>query len=126
MSIERVHHIALICSEKERALQFYVQGLGFEIVRSHVRPEHHDEIVMLQGHGVVLEMFVDATHPPRVTGPEALGLRHLAFLVDDVEAVAAHMRDCGFAPEPLRTDSFDGRKMTFVKDPDGLPIELHE
>ena len=126
MSIERVHHIAIICSEKESMLRFYVQGLGFEVARSHVRPAHHDEIVMLQGYGVVLEVFVDATHPPRVTNPEAMGLRHLAFCVENIEQLIEHLRSCGFAPEPIRTDSFDGRKMTFVKDPDGLPIELHE
>ena len=126
MSIERMHHIAIISSEKEKMLRFYVDGLGFAVTCCHVRPERHDEIVMLQGHGVVLEVFVDDSHPPRVTGPEALGLRHLAFLVDDVEAMISHLRACGFEPESLRTDSFDGKRMTFVKDPDGLPIELHE
>lgn len=126
MSIERMHHVAIICSDKMSALRFYVDGLGFEVVSCHARPAHRDEIVMLRGHGVTLELFIDPTHPPRVTGPEALGLRHLAFLVDDVEALAAHMRSCGFAPEPIRTDSLDGRRLTFVKDADGLPIELHE
>lgn len=126
MSIGGLHHIAIICAEKESALRFYADGLGFEVTRCHVRPEHHDEIVLMRGHGIVLELFIDATHPPRVTGPEAYGLRHIALRVDDVEAVAAHMRACGFSPESIRRDTFDGKKMTFVKDADGLPVELHE
>ena len=124
--IKALHHIAIICSDKQKSLRFYVEGLGFKAFRSHVRPEHHDEIIMLEGYGVVLELFVDDTHPPRVTNPEALGLRHLAFKVDDVEMLSESLKSLGFCPEPIRRDSFTGEKMTFVKDPDGLPIELHE
>ena len=126
MKFTQVHHVAIIASDYEKTIDFYVKKLGFNVLRENHRPEKGDIKLDLQFGDMELELFVVKTAPPRPSYPEALGLRHLAFLVDDVEAVAAHMRDCGFAPEPLRTDSFDGRKMTFVKDPDGLPIELHE
>lgn len=79
---------------------------------------------MLSGYGVTLELFIDATHPAHVTNPEAYGLRHLALKVSDIEQVVEQLKE--YNPEPIRTDSFTGEKMTFVKDPDGLPIELHE
>lgn len=122
----RLHHVAILCSDKESTLRFYRDALGFEVVRAVERPEREDEIVWLCGYGVTLEVFVALNRLPRVSDPEAYGLRHLALRVDDVEALAAHVKSCGFAPEPIRRDSFDGQKMTFVKDPDGLPVELHE
>ena len=124
--IKGVHHIAILCSDRERALAFYCDGLGFSVERTHKRPERGDEIIMLCGYGVTLELFVSKSNPPRVTDPEAYGLRHLALWTDDVEKTAAKLFEKGFAPEPIRRDTFTGEKMTFVKDPDGLPIELHE
>ena len=81
---------------------------------------------MLDGFGITLELFVKSGCPARVSDPEAYGLRHLALRVEGIEAWIQKLQDAGYAPEVLREDSFDGRKMTFVKDPDGLPIELHE
>lgn len=121
-----LHHVAILCSDKCRTLRFYRDALGFEVVREAVRPERGDEIVWLCGYGVTLEVFIAPNRPPHVSDPEAYGLRHLALRVDDAVALAAHVKSCGFAPEPIRRDSFDGQKMTFVKDPDGLPVELHE
>lgn len=120
-----LHHIAVLCSQKETALPFY-EALGFEAVRSVARPEQHDEIYWLRGHGVTLELFIDATHPPHVSSPEAYGLRHMALSVDDASLMHAALEKAGLSPEPLRKDPFDGRAMFFIKDPDGLPIEFHE
>ena len=121
-----LHHIAILCSDKARALRFYGDALGFVLEREVVRRDRGDEILWLCGYGVTLELFIAKERPCRVSDPEAYGLRHLALRVHDVAAVAARIAELGFAPEPLRRDSFDGKKMTFVKDPDGLPIELHE
>ena len=82
--IKGVHHIAILCSDRERALAFYCDGLGFSVERAHKRPERGDEIIMLYGYGVTLELFVSKANPPRVTAPEAYGLRHLALWTDDV------------------------------------------
>lgn len=124
--IGALHHVAILCSDRERALRFYVDALGFSLVRAVVRPERGDEMLFLQGHGMMLELFVASGHPARVSDPEAYGLRHLALYACPVEQAVAHLRDCGFEAEPIRRDSLSGKKMTFVKDPDGLPIELHE
>lgn len=120
-----LHHIAILCADREMSLRFY-QTLGFALYESHVRPERQDEILMMRGHGIILELFVSKGNPQRVNNPEAYGLRHLALTVDDLDAVLATLLDAGYAPEPVRRDTFSGERMTFVKDPDGLPIELHE
>ncbi len=81
---------------------------------------------MLRGYGMTLELFVSPHNPPRVTDPEAYGLRHLALRVTHLSDMVIQLKKLGYSPEPIRQDSFDGANMTFVKDPDGLPIELHE
>ena len=123
--VERMHHIALIVSEREQSLRFY-EALGFSLTESVLRPERGDEILFMSGHGVVLEVFVDATRPPRPTYPEALGLRHIAFTVGDVSSACEALTALGYRPESIRVDTRTGAAMTFVKDPDGLPIELRE
>ncbi len=123
--IRGLHHIAILSSDREASLRFYTT-LGFSLYESHVRPERGDEILMLRGFGIVLELFVSAGNPMRVTSPEAYGLRHLALAVDGLEDVLCALTDAGYAPEPIRWDTFTNERMTFVKDPDGLPIELHE
>ena len=118
----QLHHIAIICSD-EKSMAFY-RLLGFEESKRIVRPEHHDTIVWMQGHGTTLELFIDSTHPQRVSNPEANGLRHLAFSVDDVVAMRDVLKD--YNPEPIRQDSYTEEKLFFVKDPAGLPIEIRE
>lgn len=120
-----LHHIAILCSEREASLRFY-ETLGFVVYESHVRPERKDEVVMLDGPGIVLELFISDKHPQRVSNPEAYGLRHLALRTETAEVARENLIAAGYNPEPIRTDTFNGRKLFFVKDPDGLPIELHE
>ena len=120
-----LHHIAILCSDREASLRFY-ETLGFDLYESYPRPERQDEILMLRGHGIVLELFVSKNNPPRVSDPEAYGLRHLALAVDALDDLVSTLEHAGYQPEPIRRDTFTGEQMTFVKDPDGLPIELHE
>ena len=120
-----LHHIAILCSEREASLRFY-ETLGFRVTESHVRPERNDEAIFMNGPGIVLELFISVGNPQRVSGPEAYGLRHLALRTEDAEDAREKLITAGYAPEPIRTDTFNGRKLFFVKDPDGLPIELHE
>lgn len=123
--VEGLHHIALLCAEEERSLRFY-RTLGFEVFARHERPERGDVILMLRNGSVVLELFVGAPHPPRPSGPEAYGLRHLALFSRDADKVRTDLLRAGYSPEEIRRDTFDGQKMFFVKDPDGQPIEIHE
>ena len=115
--IRKLHHIAIIVSTEE-GIDFY-KALGF--VEEKRIDRGYDQIVWLTGYGEKLELFIDGTHPARVTQPEALGLRHLAFEVDDVEKEWNRLVE--YKPEPIRTKE-GGRKVFFVKDPDGLPIEI--
>ena len=106
-------------------LAFY-EALGFTVTENHVRPERNDEIIFMEQAGVVLEIFISAGNPLRVSYPEAYGLRYVAFRVEDVAAAREDLISKGYAPQELRQDTFTGDAMFFVTDPDGLPIEIHE
>lgn len=126
MKLNTVHHIAIIVSDYEKSKYFYTELLGFQIIREHYRKERKDYKLDLQLNGCELELFGMENPPARVSRPEACGLRHLAFLVDSVEETVQELKVLGIACEPIRTDEFTNKKMTFFFDPDGLPLELHE
>ena len=126
MFLKHQHHIAVICSDWEKASEFYIDKLGFELIREVYRPEQNDYLRMLQQGDTVLELFIKPENPERVTNPEAKGLRHLAFRVENIEPVVNWLNSMGIATEPVREDKVNGGRFTFFKDPDGLPLELHE
>ena len=126
MKLEQVHHVAIICSDYQKSYEFYVNQLGFRVIRDVARPERNDRIVNLALEGLELELFIKPDAPERVTGPEALGLRHLAFRVESVPEAAAWLESRGIPCEDIRMDPFTNCRMTFFHDPDGLPLELHE
>lgn len=130
MKLNVIHHIAIIVSDIQTAKEFYVQKLGFEIVRENYRKERKDWKLDLKiGEGrdaVELEIFAEPNPPKRVTGPEACGLRHLAFRVENVAEAVAELEQLGIQCEPIRYDEYTQKRMTFFFDPDGLPLELHE
>ncbi len=123
--ISGLHHIAILCQDRAASLKFYTT-LGFRLENSYPRKERGDEILIMTGYGITLELFVVKGRPARVTDPEAYGLRHIALAVTHIEDVVNVLNRAGYAPEPIRADSITGERMAFVKDPDGLPIELHE
>jgi glyoxylase I family protein len=120
------HHIAIISSNWDKAREFYIEKLGFELIREVYRPAQDDYLRMLRQGDTVLELFILPDAPQRVTNPEAKGLRHLAFHVADIEAAVAWLNSLGIEAEPIREDKVNGGRFTFFKDPDGLPLELHE
>ena len=120
------HHIAVISSNWDAAREFYVNKLGFELIREVYRPAQNDYLRMLHLGETTLELFIRPDAPQRVNNPEARGLRHLAFRVEDAEAAAAWLNARGIETEPIREDLVNGGKFTFFKDPDGLPLEIHE
>ena len=126
MVLGKQHHIAIICSDWERAREFYVNKLGFELIREVFRPQIGDCLRMIRQGDTTIEVFIKPECPERVTNPEAKGLRHLAFHVDNVEETAAWLTERGIETEPIREDLVNGGKFTFFKDPDGLPLEIHE
>ena len=127
MNLSRIHHIAIIVSDYEVSKDFYVNKLGFQIVRENYRPERNDwKLDLRVNEATELEIFGVKNPPARVTRPEAAGLRHLAFFTDNIEETVAELKEKGIMTEPIRVDEFSGKKFTFFADPDGLPIELHE
>lgn len=127
MKLSSVHHIAIIVSDIEKARKFYVDKLGFEVIRENYRKERNDwKLDLRVDEHTELEIFAEKNPPKRVNRPEACGLRHLAFRVESVEEAVKELAEMGIECEPIRTDSFTGEKMTFFFDPDGLPMEIHE
>lgn len=126
MFFKQIHHVAINASNYEATKDFYVNKLGFEIIRENHRPEKNDIKLDLKLGNQELEVFIASVFPKRPSYPEALGLRHLAFKVDAIDEVVSFLNNQGIETEPIRTDDFTGEKMTFFFDPDGLPLELHE
>ena len=126
MFLTKQHHIAIIVSDWEKAREFYVEKLGFRLIREVYRPEIGDYLRMIRQGDTTIEVFEKPNYPERVTNPEAKGLRHLAFHVEDIGPAVAWLNSRGIETEPIREDKVNGGRFTFFKDPDGLPLELHE
>ena len=126
MKLGRIHHVAIIASDYQASKDFYVNKLGLPLVREVYRPERKDYILTLLAGDVQVELFVEENPPQRVTNPEARGLRHLAFHVEDIEEAVKDLNALGIPTEPIGVDAYTGTQMTFFRDPDQLPLELHE
>lgn len=125
--LKSVHHIAIICSDYEKSKAFYTQILGCEILAENYREERGSYKLDLMLNGVYcIELFSFPDPPKRVSRPEASGLRHLAFSVENIDRVMEELLRKGVVCEPVRVDEFTGKRYTFFEDPDGLPIELVE
>jgi glyoxylase I family protein len=127
MKLKNVHHIAIICSDYAKSKTFYTEVLGLQIIREVYRKERDSYKLDLSLNGTYLiELFSFLSPPQRPSYPEAAGLRHLAFAVDDLEQAVRELNDRGVQVEPVRIDTITGKKCTFFQDPDGLPLELYE
>lgn len=127
LSLQGVHHLAIICTNYPVSKAFYTEVLGLEIIREVYRAARDSYKLDLAVKGqYVIELFSFPTPPPRASRPEAAGLRHLAFAVADVDAAIQHLGAHQVVCEPVRVDEFTGRRFTFFSDPDGLPLELYE
>ncbi|PJG49242.1 hypothetical protein CAF53_14195 [Sphingobium sp. LB126] len=121
-----IHHIAVICSDYARSRAFYAEILGLAVIREVWRDERQSWKCDLDAGNAQIELFSFPAPPPRPTRPEACGLRHLSFTVDDLDAEVARLEAAGVACEDIRIDPHTGRRFTFFADPDGLPLELYE
>lgn len=127
LSLKQVHHIAIICSDYERSKKFYTEVLGFTIQQEVYRAARQSYKLDLCLHGqYIIELFSFPDPPPRPSRPEACGLRHLAFAVQDIDAAVQWLTAQGVTAEPVRVDECTGKRFTFFADPDGLPLELYE
>ncbi len=126
MKLNVIHHVAIIVSDYEKSREFYVDKLGFEVIREVYREERGDYKLDLKLNDCELEIFGIAGSPERLSYPEACGLRHLAFWAEDIEEAITWLQSLGIETEPVRMDPYTNKRMTFFHDPDGLPLELHE
>ena len=127
MLFDSIDHIAIISSDYQKAKDFYVDKLGFKVKREVERKDRDDFIITLEApNGIEIELFIEKNPPRRVTRPEAAGLRHLAFRVQDIEESVEKLNKKGIETEEIRIDPQNGKRLTFFMDPDGLPLELHE
>ena len=127
VNLKAVHHIAIICVDYEKSKTFYTNVLGFTVVKETYRAERdsYKLDLALNGH-YIIELFSFPNPAARPSQPEACGLRHLAFSVEDIEASIAALEAKGINCEPIRIDILTNKKFTFFSDPDGLPLELYE
>ncbi len=121
-----IHHIAIICSDYDRSLSFYRDIIGLTVIREVWRAERQSWKCDLDAGNAQIELFSFPSPPVRTSRPEACGLRHLAFLVDDLDAEVARLEAAGVICEPIRVDPYTDQRFTFFADPDDLPLELYE
>ncbi|MEH7307577.1 SMU1112c/YaeR family gloxylase I-like metalloprotein [Neobacillus drentensis] len=127
MKLNKIHHVAVICSDYEKSKDFYVRILGLTPVNEVYREERDSYKLDLEVNGQYqIELFSFPNPPERPSYPEAAGLRHLAFEVDDIEEAVHYMKIHQVDVEDVRVDPVTNKKFTFFADPDGLPIELYE
>jgi glyoxylase I family protein len=127
LKLNKIHHIAIICSNYELSKRFYVEILGFNVIREIFRKERNSYKLDLEvGGQYQIELFSFPNPAPRPSRPEAAGLRHLAFEVDNIDEAIFHLNELDVVTEPVRIDETTGKRFTFFTDPDGLPLELYE
>ena len=127
LKINKIHHVAIICSDYGTSKHFYTHIMGFSVIAENYRKERQSyKLDLAVNDSYAIELFSFPNPPQRVSRPEAAGLRHLAFEVNDIEQAVAWLDDNDVTHEPIRTDEFTGKKFTFFSDPDGLPLEFYE
>lgn len=127
LNLRKIHHIAIICSDYERSKTFYTEVLGLNTIREVYREERGSyKLDLSLNEEYIIELFSFPSPPVRVSRPEAVGLRHLAFEVEDVKSVTEFLSAKGIYAEPIRIDEFTQKQFTFIEDPDGLPIEFYQ
>ena len=127
MIVSKIHHVAIICSNYEVSKNFYTEVLGFSIIQETFRDSRNSYKLDLRvGENDQIELFSFPNPPKRASKPESCGLRHLCFEVDDIEETVRYLKSKGVAVENIRIDEITGKRFTFFKDPDDLPLEVYE
>lgn len=127
LGIKKIHHIAIICSDYQISKTFYTEILGLEIIREVYREERDSyKLDLALQNQYIIELFSFPNPPKRTSRPEAAGLRHLAFEVEDIEKSIEFLKLKNVTVEPIRIDEYTSKRFTFFEDPDGLPLELYE
>lgn len=127
MKLNGIHHVAIICSNYEKSKKFYTGILGLKIINETYRKDRKSyKLDLAVGDKYQIELFSFPESPKRPSYPEATGLRHLAFEIDNIEQTIKELADKNVAVKPIRIDEITGKKFAFFSDPDDLPIEIYE
>ena len=127
LSLVKIHHVAVICSDYQVSKKFYTEILGLHIIQETYRKERDSyKLDLAIGSEYIIELFSFPNPPPRLSHPEACGLRHLSFLVENIKEEVAKLDKAGIPHEQIRTDELTNKEFVFFADPDGLPIELYQ
>ncbi len=127
LQLNKIHHVAIICSDYEKSKQFYTEILGLKIIREVYREERQSyKLDLALNNNYCIELFSFPNPPERISQPEACGLRHLAFAVENLDTTIAFLHSKNIHSEPIRIDEFTNKRFTFIADPDNLPIEFYE
>ena len=127
LSLNKIHHIAIICSNYEISKHFYTKILGLKIIQEIYRKERESyKLDLALNDNYCIELFSFPNPPKRVSRPEASGLRHLAFEVNDIEITRNYILENNLFAEEIRMDEYTNKRFFFTNDPDDLPIEFYE
>lgn len=127
LQINHIHHVAIICSDYQQSKQFYTEILGFKIQGEVYRAERQSYKLDLSVNGLYqIELFSFPNPPARASRPEACGLRHLAFEVNNIAETRDYLLSQNVNSEEIRIDEFTQKAFFFINDPDSLPIEFYE
>jgi glyoxylase I family protein len=125
-----IHHMGISCSDPIAMERWYTNHFGF--TRKRVYAPGPDQVVVIGSGGACLELFPakGEAPPPRGErdGPEYPGWRHVAFLVDDLDAKLAEMGDdAKLTLGPLDMGAFiEGMRVAWISDPEGNIVELNQ
>lgn len=85
MNIKRIHHVAILTDDYQKGKDFYTNVLGFTILSETYREERNSYKLDLAIDGLYqIELFSFTEFKERQSFPEAKGLRHLAFAVENI------------------------------------------
>ncbi len=127
MKIKSIHHVAILTDDYEQSKKFYTEVLGFTVLAETYREERasYKLDLAINGH-YQIELFSFPEFKERQSFPEAKGLRHLAFAVDDIEEAVNELISKKVNVQGIRTDELTNKRFCFFYDPNGQPLELYE
>lgn len=142
MKVQRIDHVGVIVRDLAAAKAFFI-NLGLDVLgEGDFEGELFDRVSGLSGVKVSIAMLrtpdggtnieLSQFHSPTDAGviqqPAAntLGIRHIAFVVDDIEAAVAQLKQHGAEPFSAIQRYEDSYKLCYVRGPEGIIIELAE
>ena len=126
MIVQNIHHVAIVASDYEKSKDFYVNKLGFQVIKEEFRQPQNDIKLEVKLGNSTMEIFGKVNPEPNHGKPTRCGMWHLCFYAPDLEKTIAELNAVGIPTDPIMVNASTGKRICFFYDPDGLPLELHE